>query len=284
MSAWDELGAVDPASLSEARLQAHHAVQWVTLAARANLMAMPADSETNLGWDRAQGALLSHNLPSKTDQPLRIGLRVATMTLVALRGAGLIDQFDLDGKRHAEPGAWLDRLAIGAGLALPSGATLPYAIPAHPVGDGAAYAVGAQHTAFGALATWFAVADEILSEVRTSLPPGAASAVRCWPHHFDIATSWTLGDGDAETAPSVGIGMCPGDAYYPQPYFYISPWPRPAPEKLPPLPATGHWHTQDFIAAILTADQIVALKDRRGDTRQFLDTAIFVARNLALKP
>jgi hypothetical protein len=115
------------------------------------------------------------------------------------------------------------------------------------------------------------------------LPQGAASAVRCWPHHFDIATLWTLGDGDAETAPSVGIGMSPGDSHYPLPYFYVSPWPRPAPEQLPPLPVPGHWHSQDFISAILTGDQIVAMKDRRGETRQFLDAAIAVARDLALK-
>lgn len=280
---WDDLGAIDPKTLSEARLQAHHAVQWATLAARANLMPMPGDSETNLGWDRAQGALLSHDLPSKTDQPLRIGLRIATMTLVALRGASVLGEFALEGKRHADAGAWLDRVAIGAGLALPSGATLPYAIPAHPVGTGAAYAVDAQRAALAALATWFAVADEILNDIRAALPEGAASAVRCWPHHFDIATAWTLGDGDAETAPSVGIGMCPGDGYYPQPYFYVSPWPRPAPEKLPPLPAPGHWHTQDFIGAILTGEQIVAMADRRSGTRQFLDAAVDAARKLALK-
>jgi hypothetical protein len=284
MTAWDDLGALGPTALSEARLQAHHAVQWVTLVARANLMPMPGDSETNLGWDGLRAALVSHDLPSKTDQPLRIGLRIATMTLIAVRGATVIDRFDFDGKRHADAGAWLDRVAIGAALALPSGATLPYAIPAHPVGTGAAYAVGTERAAFDALATWFAVADEILNHIRAGLPQGAASAARCWPHHFDLAALWTLGDGDAETAPSVGIGMCPGDGYYRQPYFYVSPWPRPSSEELPPLATPGHWHTQDFIAAILTGEQIVAMKDRRNETRQFLDTAIAIARDLALKP
>lgn len=283
MTAWNELGAADPKALGEARLQAHHALQWVTLAARANLMPMPGDSETNLGWDRALAALVAHDLPSKTDEPLRIGLRIEMMSLLALRGNAVIDQFALDGKRHDEAGAWLDRLAIAAGLALPSGATLPYAIPMHPVGDGAAYSVASNNAAFAALARWFAIADEVLSDVRSGLPPGTAGAPRCWPHHFDIATLWTLGDGDAETAPSVGIGMCPGDAHYTQPYFYVSPWPRPAPDKLPALPTPGHWHTQDFIAAILTGDNIVAMTDRRAGTRQFLDAAIAAARDLALK-
>jgi hypothetical protein len=202
--------------------------------------------------------------------------------LIALHGATVADEFALDGKRHDQAGAWLDRLAMGAGLALPSGATLPYAIPTHAVGDGAAYAVAAQRAEFTTLAQWFAIADETLGDIRASLPPGTASPVRCWPHHFDMATLWTLGDGDAETAPSVGIGMSPGDGHYPQPYFYVSPWPRPAPEQLPPLPAPGHWHSQDFIAAILPGEAIVAMKDRRAEARQFLDAAIAAARDLAL--
>lgn len=283
MTAWDDLSAIDPRTLGGARLQAHHAVQWVTCAARANLMPMPGDSETNLGWDRGQAALVSHDLPSKTDQPLRIGLRLEAMTLIALRGAEAIDEFALDGKRHAEAGAWLDRVAMDAGLALPSGATLPYTIPAHPIGEGAAYACAALGREFAALARWFAIADEILRNIRDGLPQGTASPVRCWPHHFDLASLWTLGDGDAETAPSVGIGLSPGDGYYPLPYFYVSPWPRPAPERLPPLPPAGEWHTDDFTAAILTGDRIAAMANRATETRQFLDAAISVARRLATK-
>jgi hypothetical protein len=281
---WDDLGAVDPTTLGEARLQAHHAVQWVTRAARANLTPMPDDSQTNLGWDRGNAALVSHDLPVRSDAPLRVGLQIATMTLIILRGGALAEQFALDGRSHAEAGAWLDRLAAAAGLALPGGETLPYAIPAHPVGDGAPYAAAAQRSEFVALAHWFAAADDILGEIHARLPQGEASPLRCWPHHFDIATLWTLGDGDAENAPSIAIGLSPGDSYYPQPYFYVSPWPRPAPEKLPPLAAPGHWHTADFIGAILSGDAVAAMADRRNGTRQFLDAAIAAARGLVAKP
>lgn len=281
---WDDLGTVAPTTLGEARLQAHHAIQWATRAARANLTPMPDDSQTNLGWDRGNAALVSHDLPVRSDEPLRVGLQIATMTLIVLRGATVAEQFALDGRRHAEAGTWLDQLAAGAGLALPGGESLPYAIPAHAVGNGAAYATAAHRAEFAALARWFAVADDVLGVIRDSLPHGAASPVRCWPHHFDIATLWTLGDGDAETAPSVGIGMCPGDGYYPQPYFYVSPWPRPTPEKLPPLPALGRWHTTDFIGAILTGDAIVAMTDRRAGMRQFLDAAVAAARDLVATP
>jgi hypothetical protein len=277
---WDQLGKIDPKALWEARLQAHHAVQWAVRAACANIMPMPGDTQSSLGWDPTQGALVSHELRGRGGETLRVGLTLTTMTLSVLRDAAVIDQFALDGKRHADAGVWLDGVLGAAGLALPSGATLPYAIPAHPVGDGAAYISGSHRGEFAVLANWFACADDMLGAIHGTLPQGAASPVRCWPHHFDIATLWTLGDGDAQTAPSVGIGLCPGDSYYAQPYFYVAPWPRPAPEKLPPLPPPGDWHTTDFIGAVLTGEAIVAMPDRVVRTRQFLDAAANVARRL----
>jgi hypothetical protein len=277
---WDQLGKIDPKALWEARLQAHHAVQWVARAAHANLMPMPGDTQSNLGWDPTQGALVSHELRGRSGETLRVGLTIGTMTLIVLRGASVIDQFALDGKRHAEAGTWLDAICSASGLSLPSGATLPYAIPAHPVGDGAAYACGPYRGEFPVIANWFACADDMLGAIHAALPQGAASPVRCWPHRFDIATLWTLGNGDPETAPSVGIGMSPGDACYAQPYFYVAPWPRPAPEKLPPLPPPGDWHTSEFIGAVLTGEAIVAMPDRIVRTRQFLDAAVNVTRRL----
>jgi len=276
---WENLGKIDPKALWEARLQAHHAIQWVARAACANIMPMPGDTQSNFGWDRDQGALVSHELRGRSDT-LRVGLAVGTMTLVVLRQASVIDQFVLDGKHHADAGVWLDRVLSAAGLALPSGAALPYAIPAHPVGDGATYASGSYRGEFAVLANWFACADDILGDIQAKLPPGAASPVRCWPHHFDIATLWTLGPGDAQTAPSVGIGLSPGDGCYAQPYFYVMPWPRPPAEKLPPLPPPGDWHTSEFTGAVLTGDAIVTLPDRIVRTRQFLDAAMNVARHL----
>ena len=279
---WAELGKIDPKALWEARLQAHHAVQWVTRAARANIMPMPDDSQSNFGWDCDLGTLMSHDLRGRNGETLRVGLALATMTLTVLRDGKAIDHFGLDGHRHGEAGTWLDHIAAAAGLALPGGATLPYTIPAHPVGDGAAYACGPQRGEFAVLANWFACADEILGEIRSTLPQGAASAVRCWPHHFDIATLWTLGDGDAHSAPSIGVGLCPGDGYYAQPYFYVTPWPHPAPERLPPLPPPGDWHTTDFIGAVLTGEALVGLPDRALRARQFLDAAINVSRRLVV--
>ena len=51
-SDWKPLHGVDQRRLSEARLQAHYAVQWLARAARAYVPPQPDDGHTNLGWAR----------------------------------------------------------------------------------------------------------------------------------------------------------------------------------------------------------------------------------------
>jgi len=277
-----ELGAVDPKALVEARLQTHHAAQWLARAARANLPPQPDDSHTNLGWDQERDALTSHPLARSDAGPMCLGLRIVPLTLLVTIGDELLDELALDGKRDAEAAAWIDQHADASGLRAPSSAILPYVIPNHPVAAGGRYASAAHTSAFAVLARWLAFADDVLQETRGRIAQigTGASPVRCWPHHFDIATSLRLKDGDAETAPSIGIGMSPGDEYYAQPYFYVSPWPRPQASTLPGLPAPAHWHTKDFVAAIVTGDGLLASGNPHSAARGFLDAAIAVSRSL----
>jgi len=273
---WSELGAVDPRTLVEARLQAHHAAQWVTRAARANLAAEPDDSHSNFGWERRRRALISRTLVA-ADGSLRVaGLRLDRMALFLGKGARTPSEFALDGSRDAVAGAWIDRVAVASGLKPPSGVALPYEIPAHPVAGGAPYSCAAGRAEFAALAAWYAAAGDLLEETRSRLlqrGPGL-SEVRCWPHHFDMATLLSLGGGGPDAMSSIGIGMSPGDDHYAQPYFYVSSWPVPAMASLPELPAPGHWHTVGFLGAVATAAEILALHQPRHATRRFIDGAI----------
>ena len=54
---WSTLGAKAPTALVRARNVAHHAVQWVVKAARANLPAAADDEHANLVWDGARAAV-----------------------------------------------------------------------------------------------------------------------------------------------------------------------------------------------------------------------------------
>ena len=102
----------------------------------------------------------------------------------------------------------------------------------------------------------------------------AASPLRCWPHHFDLATLTTLPARHADASGYVGVGLSPGDEYYDEPYFYVSVHPEPDPAALPSLPMLGHWHLRDFMAAVATARKIVAAKNQQAETDDFLRAAV----------
>lgn len=263
---WRPLRGVDRGQLREARLQAHHALQWLARAARATIPARPGDAHTNLGWDDRLDGFTTHALRDD----VRLGLKIADLALVLLDTGGT-PTLRLDGQRDAIARAWLGAriAALGfdpAGLDAPA----PYAIPAHPVASDGPYAIGELAEAFAELAAWFANANRVLDGIRAAMAGRgfAASAVRCWPHHFDIATLAAL-----DRTQSVNVGLSPGDEWYDEPYFYVSPYPYPDTTRLPPLPPLGHWHTRGFTAAIAPATRILATKDCRAESIAFLRAA-----------
>ena len=105
----------------------------------------------------------------------------------------------------------------------------PYEMPPHAVARGGKF-TGWRSPAFAELERWYAAADRLLREVRRkqSHRPGNASPVRCWPHHFDLATLIELPPGASAVSATIGVGLSPGDGSYEEPYFYVTPWPYPA--------------------------------------------------------
>jgi hypothetical protein len=91
--------------------------------------------------------------------------------------------------------------------------------------------------------------------------------VRCWPHHFDIATLIQIDPPHlGEGARSIGVGMSPGDASYAEPYWYVTPWPYPSQDQLGCLPA-GAWNRRGWTGAVLTATEIVREASAGDQTR-----------------
>lgn len=254
-----------PTTLAAARVLAHRAAQWPARAARANLEPVADDSQSSLVWDPDRAALLSQPLKAG----VRVGLRVGVLELVFVKGAKA-EAFSLAANTDAEAAEWLDAKLAQAGLKPASGAKLPYEVPS------AAFARAADEgPRLAALAAWFAAGAEVLEALRGKhkrLKPGP-SPIRCWPHHFDIAILVELEKAAAGSARSIGIGLSPGDDYYAQPYFYLSPYPHPDAGDLPPLPPGGRWHTKDFFGAVATAVDILALPEPRAGLMQILDAA-----------
>jgi hypothetical protein len=276
---WAMIAGIDFGRLHDARVQAHYAVQWLARAARAYLPAQPDDSHTNLGWDDVIGGLETHKL-----QGSRIALKFAPLSLAILEGKDSAPSriFPLDGHKEADARAWLGEELGHLGLDARSlDKPLPYKIPPHKLAAGAPYASTAVADALRDLASWFSNANRSLGRIREALHARKleASPVRCWPHHFDLATLAPLdrGRGTVESVRSVGVGLSPGDEHFNEPYFYVTPWPYPPPAKLPLLPQLGGWYTKGFTAAVLPAHRILAAKGRQTETEQFLQAAVEAA-------
>ena len=273
---WRPLAGVDFARLQDARLQAHYAAQWLARAALAYILPKPDDSHTNLGWEEDFGGFATHKL-----QGARVGLKLFPLSLAILEGKDVppVRILNLDGHKEADLRAWMGEEMGSLGLdARALDKTPPYKIPPHKIATGSAYGVGGIDEIMRELAAWFSNADRSIGRVAEAMRANKfeVSAVRCWPHHFDIAALITVAAGKetVESARSIGVGLSPGDEHYGEPYFYVTPWPYPKPSKLPPLPEIGRWHTQKFTAAVVPAHRILAVPGRQTETEKFLAEAV----------
>jgi hypothetical protein len=252
---WQTLGAPAPTKLVDARLQLHHAAQLAAAAGATFLEPRPDDSHPNLGWDDELEALVGRRIPGPP--PFQVGIELAERRLLLLdSGRRTSESFDLNGRSLAEAAAWLQGAIARTDVSVPAaGASVPgYELPEHPVAKGAAFC--ADPDACAELARWFANGEAILSDLSPRLE--GASDVRVWPHHFDLATLVVVeSEKDGSLAKSIGVGFSPGDDSYPEPYWYVSPWPYPDPAGLPALEGEGFWHDEGYIAAILTGSRIV---------------------------
>jgi hypothetical protein len=254
-SAWERLGKVAPTQLAPARLLLHHAAQLVAAVGRSLVPARPDDGHTSLEWRAEPRGLAGEEVPGA--RPWRAVLNLEETWVEVLVGTTVVDRLPLQGHSRREAFEWLDERA--GGLGAPAGRLsleAPYALPAHPFGAGVAFEAPADGS-LAEVARWFASADAVLREVARSWPGSAP--VRVWPHHFDVGSVLPLGGGQGEDAPTIGIGLSPGDEAIAEPYFYVTPWPVPAAgESLPSLPAGGRWHREGWTGALLTGSEVVA--------------------------
>ncbi len=254
---WQPLGACAPETLVDARLQLHHAAQMVASVGFTFVDPEPDFSHTNMEWFANLGALASN--PASGDKPFRAALRFSDLALLLLdRDRAVVDELPLD-KRTIDQGyQWLAasiESITGDPLAKPLFRP-EHELPSHAVAQGGRFSRGAAQP-YQELARWYADADLLLRKVRADTR--GASPVRCWPHHFDIATLIEVERGpDGAATKTIGVGMTPGDEYYAEPYWYVTPWPRPEGSQLPALAGNGQWRTEDWFGAVLPASRLLS--------------------------
>jgi hypothetical protein len=119
-SDWMPLRGIDQGRLSEARLQAHYAVQWLGRAARAYVPPQPDDEHTNLGWDGALDGFTTH--PLKDGAWLSLKITDLTLALHVGEGRTQVQSFSLDGRSDAQARQWLsEQLGARGRLVIPIG-------------------------------------------------------------------------------------------------------------------------------------------------------------------
>lgn len=257
---WKELGKVSPADLLKARLEAHHAIQWIARATRAYCKVESDDSHTSLSWNFNLQALMGRALTSD----LTLGLRLTDLTLLAQSSRGN-ESYSLIDQTESKVGEWVADLVGRYDLdPLKLKEPGPYTLSKHRLDSGGVYGT-AEKNGIEELANYYNNAALLLNGIQTSYTQ--ASPVRCWPHFFDIATLLTFKQKGTSERATIGVGCSPGDATYSEPYFYVSLWPYPSQESLPPLIAPAFWHLEGFTAIILQSGDLVSKRDTESQQK-----------------
>ena len=273
---WERVGDIAPTGLTEARLQLHWASQIVASVGRALVKPEADDSHTSMECIPVPKILAGDSLASSPN--VRAALHVPGLELRLMRGSTETDPVhSLIGKTLDEGLEWMTSAIRSVTKEGHPALEKPteYDMPSHPAGEGQAFS-GDERPAFAELGRWFANAECVLTEAAANHP--SATAVRCWPHHFDIGFLILLEpDKDPETARSVGVGLSPGDSTYPQPYFYVNPYPRPEDPPAAELAGGGQWHSRGFFGAVLLGEKVAGDDTAEAQAlraRSFLQSAL----------
>lgn len=278
---WQELGARPPKDLTAARVALHHAAQLPALGVGKSLVP-PVDDDSHTALDWRADAQQWSSQPIPGSDGLRAGLCPREIALTLGRDyAPAARSLYLPGISREAALTWL-RDGLRAEGMNPALVKLEphYDLPSHPVADRgdvwrADILAGASE-----LARYFGNADSLFADIASG--NSEATPILTWPHHFDIGRLLPAGPTEARFDKSIGIGLSPGDGSYAEPYFYVNAYPRPDLRSRRPALSFGHWHTDGFFAAVLTATEL--LESDQGSQAEraycFFEEAVDAARRL----
>lgn len=247
---WRRLGRVHPCELTQARHGLHQAAQVLAALGLAMVAPRPDGSHGNLLWSTQRQGFFGRRLPSGhrgflEPESFQVGLLDSYEREV--------DAWDMEGITLAQALARMEAALRKAGLEPPEGGLPRPAwgdLPEPPRGE---LLDAPDPKGLEELSRWYHDAAVVLAGVASSHQH--ASEVHCWPQHFNIATLITLEDAGGQ-ARSISVGMNPGDAEIPQPYFYARPMPRPAADALPALGHGAAWHQGAWLGAVLKGEEL----------------------------
>ncbi len=276
MAGWKELGASAPSKMAKAHLQPYQLAQWLARFARGYLEAKPDDSHTSLTWRRDLG-MMTTGAAANAAGGIALGLSLQDLTLALLVDGKVVDEAVMHGREDARAGDWLRKKLTDLGLNLAVlDAPAPYDIPPSPYAQGAHYDQRKHAGALAELRRYLdnaSLALEGVIDAHSNFQPGP-SPVRLWPHHFDIATTIVLEEGDFETARSIGAGLAVPDTLCTEFYWYAYPWPNAALTALKDLGPIAKYQHKGFTGAMLPMSAATKAEDQQAAVGTFFDESI----------
>ena len=237
-------------TLKAAREETHAAVQLIAMVPRHLLPADPTDSTASLIWDDKLNMLTTQEVDG-----YKVAFEFATQEIHIYKRDSREVTLATIGNTFEQVFENLIQKLISIGL---SGdflkRDLPYELPESVMQHGQPFKKQ-EAEALTILTELYATTSKVLQEVFSSV--SSASEIRCWPHHYDLATLVTLVKHEnPEEAKSIGFGFSPGDGGYDEPYFYLTPWPYPSTEKLYEIRKPAFWNTEGWTGGVLKASDL----------------------------
>ncbi|UBF30434.1 hypothetical protein K9N68_35135 (plasmid) [Kovacikia minuta CCNUW1] len=281
-NSWHTLKKIHPPALLEARLQLHYAIQLIAATGAALAEPLPDYSHTSLAWNPDLEVFVGSLI--RSPQPFQVALDPISLTIILLnKHSTPIASCPLAGKTMAEGLVWLQQEVAQLGADANKIVFLDYPpndFPDHALAHGAVFDLR-QEWGLSELVDYYANTYSLLQD-RIAIHE-EVSAIRIWPHHFDMAALMMLPGIKNGTPRTIGVGLSPGDPSYSEPYWYVSPYPYPDITNLPPLDGEGFWHTHHWVGAVLPASRLTGddhAEIQRQQVEAFLHSAITTSTTL----
>jgi len=278
---WRRLDPIPFEEIGKVRETVHEAIQFIASTGISYVPKKQDDSHTNCEWSRNLKSFVGNVFGEKRN--ICLGLNIADFKLLLLKeNWTIIEEFNLNGKSLHEILTWMKKNYESRGLDFDQ-FTLDkhYDIPAKYVFEGIKFNVENKQ-AFQELSDYYANADLVLRSYISDLTN--ATPVRCWPHHFDIATLLNI---DQDKLQSIGIGLSPGDSNNQEPYFYVTMWPYPDLEKISlPEISEGKWNVEGWIGTSLKTSEIVKNTNEQKQSEMvlnFIESSVTAVKRALIK-
>ena len=268
------LGSVAPADLVKARVTLHQAVQIIASAGHHLAPPQPDDGHRRMQWEPNLQAFRGVNL----DGDFFVRIKAVELVAEVVKSDGaVLSELELYDAPLVES---LVMLQSQMPVARSEAFTFVQYAPDLPDPELVARALPLEPLKFGP--SWPCISPTRRRPSAPCAPTRRAPRRSAWPHHFDIGTVLS-GSGPGST---IGVGMSPGDAASPEPYWYVTPsglGPATADAK---LPGPWEWHTEGWTGISVPVNRQLGTGNKKPSTARIvagLVDVIEIARRVSAR-